>query len=164
MTTLTKKVTRPSKLPAPGNDASARLALELAMNIKSPAAIAAEYGLSTSELSRRLKSEPQLAGQVTEYRKVWNHPMNAAERVRIKTAVLVEDGLPDLWALFTNTENNPNMRLDVHKHLTKLADVEPKREADNDIGSRFNVTIVLPGAEPMEIHAATGAEPIEHAA
>jgi hypothetical protein len=122
------------------------------MGIKPADQVARDYGLEPSELAARLRSDTAFQAQVKEYKQVWLHPSNAAERVRIKTAVLAEDGLVDLWAIFVNPEVNPATRLEVHKHVTKLADVEPRREGEA-MGSRFSVTIVLPGEEPMKVVA-----------
>lgn len=154
---LAQQLTRPSHLPSPGADSSARLALEIAMKIKPAAQVADEYGLTPQELAHRLKTDKQLRLQVAEYAAIWNSPMHAKERVRIKAACMAEDALMDVWAILTNGELNPSVRLDAHKHLTKLADVEPRREGAEG-GSRFSVTINLPGREEMVISAGTDDE------
>ena len=159
MTTLTQQLSSPSRWPSPGADSSSRLALELAMSIKPVKSICEEYDIKPSELKVRLKTDAQLRLQVNEYAQIWNHPMNAKERVQIKSAVMAEDGLMDIWKIFTNPEGNPAVRLDCHRHLTKLADVEPKRDAAEQ-GSRFSVTINLPGeSEPMRVVAQPNPDP-----
>jgi hypothetical protein len=57
---------------------------------------------------------------------------------------MVEDALPDMWHLLANAEVHPNVRLDVHKHLSKLADVEPKKDAP-EVGPQFTLTLNLGG-------------------
>ena len=153
MTRLTQQLTRPSRFPSPGHDASSRLALELAMRIKPAGAVADEYGIPRAELVRRLKTDKAFQAQIAEYQQIWLHPTNAAERVRIKSAVLAEDGLHALWDIFMDRDINPGIRLDCHKHLAKLADVEPRRAAEDAQGSRFAVTINLPNVDPMEVVA-----------
>jgi len=148
---LLQQFTKPSRWPSPGSDDSSRLALDLAMGIKPVAALLDDYGLSAAQMRQRM-ADPNYQAQIREYRRIWSSPMNAAERVRIKTAVMVEDGLTDLWQIMTNAEMNPSVRLDAHKHLTRLADVEPQRSADAG-GSRFSVTINLPGQEQMVVEA-----------
>jgi hypothetical protein len=137
----------------PGEDSSSRLALDLAMNIRAPADIADAYGMTPQELSDLIKSDAQLRLQIREYKQVWSNPMNAVERIRIKAAVMVEDSLLDLWKIMTNEEQSPAVRLDTHRHLSKLADVEPRKDA-GDQGPKFSVTINVPGTtEPMTIDA-----------
>lgn len=153
MTRLTQQLTRPSRFPSPGHDASSRLALELAMRIKPAGAVADEYGIPRAELVRRLKTDKAFQAQIAEYQQIWLHPTNAAERVRIKSAVLAEDGLHALWDIFMDRDINPGIRLDCHKHLAKLADVEPRRDTALDTGPKFSLTLNLGGADPMTIEA-----------
>jgi hypothetical protein len=120
------------------------MALDLAMAIKNPKDIAADYGLPPKELAQRLQTDTAFARQVREYRAIWLSPTNAAERVRIKSAVLAEDGLMEIWRVLVNDDLNPSVRLDAHKHLSKLADVEPRRE-DAQSGPTFSLTLNLGG-------------------
>ena len=149
----------------PAMDTSARLAVDLAMGIKTPAEVAQDYGLTPADLKLRLSKDKQLQHQVRELRQMWNDPTNVTERVRVKAGAMVEDALMDLWHMMTNPENHPGTRLDVHRHLSKLADVEPKRDATDAQGSRFSVIINLPGqSEPMRVVAEqTAALDAEHA-
>jgi len=151
-TNLAQQFSRPSRWPSPGENASSRLALDLAMGIKTPKAIAEDYGLQPQELVQRLQNDRNFSRQVSEYRNVWLHPMNAAERVRIKAAVLAEDGLLEVWRILVSDDINPSVRLDAHKHVSRLADVEPKKDLA-DGGSRFSVTINLPSGEAMQVVA-----------
>ena len=149
-TSLAQQLSRPSRWPSPGQDASSRMALDLAMGIKNPKTIAEDYGLPAQELVQRLQSDASFANQVSEYRKTWLHPMNAAERVRIKAAVLAEDGLIEIWRLLVDDTLNPSVRLDAHKHISKLADVEP-RPADAQSGPTFSLTLNLGGDQAETI-------------
>lgn len=146
-------LTMPSRFPSPGDTGSSRLAFDLATQMRPAADIASDYGMTSQELITRLKTDRQLQLQVSELKRIWNSPLSAAERVRLKTAVMVEDGLTDLWRLMTNSDTAPAVRVDIHRHLAKLADVEPKKDPIEQ-GSRFSVTINLPGAaEPMHVVA-----------
>jgi len=162
MATLKQQIGKVSKWPSPGADSSSRLALELAMNIKNAQQICSEYDLPPNELRYRLNHDKQFRLQVAEYRQIWSHPTNAKERVQIKTATMVEDSLTDIWQILTNPDNNPAIRIDAHKHLSRLADVEPKKDGV-DQGSRFSVTINLPGAEPMQVVADAAVDALEAA-
>ena len=160
-TPLAQQLSRPSRWPSPGQDASSRLALDLAMGIKNPKAIADDYGMPHQELVQRIQTDKAFARQVSEYRRIWLSPTNAAERVRIKAAVLAEDGLMEVWALIVDDTLNPSVRLDAHKHISKLADVEPRRE-DAQSGPTFSLTLNLGGdATETIVMEQTQPEPLD---
>lgn len=156
---LVRQLEEVSRYPMPGSDSSARLALDLAMRVKTADVVAESYGLTRGDLLHRLRTDKQFAMQVKAYKEVWHNPMNAVERTRIKAAVLAEDGLVDVWRLFLDTDVHPSIRLDSYKHICKLGDVEPKAVgADGGGGTRFSVTINLPNCDPMEVVAAIDVE------
>lgn len=159
----TKHITRPDFDPAPGEDGSSRLALELAIGLRPAAEVADAYGLSASEVAHRLRDDKAFASQVMDLKRAWRSSLSAKDRVRMKSEVMVEDALPFLWKLLTNPEVHPGVRLDLHKHLTRLADVEPKPQAQEG-GSRFSVTINLPRQDPVEVSVNTNEVQRERAA
>ena len=155
----TPSTSRVNHRVSPGHD-TARMALDLAQGIKTPKEIAAEYGLTAGELKVLWHKDKQLQKQVSELRRMWNDPTNVTERVRMKAGAMVEDGLMDVWAMLTDVENNPSVRLDAHRHLAKLADVEPKREAGME-GSRFSVVINLPGDNGSDMQQLKVTAPVQ---
>ena len=139
-------------IPPPSADKNARLAFELAVDLKPIDRILREYELDASELRRMLVDDPQLRNQINDIRKSWNSHLSAQERTQLKAALMAEDGLEDLWGMYVNQEIHPGVRVDIHKYLAKLGCVEPKPDAAAG-GSRFHVTINLPNVEPMEVIA-----------
>ena len=120
----------------------AQLALELATGLYPPTDVLRNHGVTKVE-AKALLGDPQFRSMVNEYRKLWNSPLNATERVRLKSAVAVEDGLIELYALYQDVKAHPQSRLEAFKQLVTLSDLAPKPNAVAT-GERFHLTINLP--------------------
>jgi hypothetical protein len=122
----------------------AQLALELATGLYPAADIFKAHGISGTD-AKLMLADPQFRAMVGDYRKLWNSPLNATERVRIKSAVMVEDGLLELHAIFHDVTLAPQARLDAFKQAVVLSDMAPRQNAVQ-AGERFTLTINLPAA------------------
>lgn len=127
---------------------TAQLALELATHLYEPVDVFRNHGLSKED-AKALLEDPQFRSMVREYRKLWNSPMNATERVRLKSAVMVEDGLLELHRIFHDQTLVPAVRLDAFKQAVGLSDLSPKQNAVST-GERFSLTINMPSASAAE--------------
>jgi len=134
------------------------------------AALAAELGaklLPTDEVLRRfqltpqdlrlLLQDPQFRHMITDFRREWNSPMSAKDRIKLKALLMVEDNLLTLHQLFNNDLTNPTARLAAYDQMVKLADAAPKRESAAEGGSKFHLTLNLGAhaAQPFTIDAET---------
>jgi hypothetical protein len=159
----------PSLDAAPGEDASARLAFELASNLKSRKAIAEDFGMTEQELRVRLDRDQQLRQQYKQMRAFWTSPTNLVDRVRVKSGIMVEDSLPMLWNLMRDPKTPVDTRLKVHQHMAKLADLEPRRSmaegGEGSDGPRFSLTLNFGnGEEAYVVPRKPALGPIEDAA
>jgi hypothetical protein len=135
---------QPLKPPNPNFDnIQASLAAELATKLLPLADIMERYSLDATQL-RHLMADTQFKQMIVEYRREWNSPLSARERVRMKSALAVEDGIPELHNIFYNTETNPTARLAAYKQLVDLAEMQPRRE-DAPTGPAFSLTLNLGG-------------------
>lgn len=125
----------------------AQLALELATNLFPAADVFRAHGLDKAGASRLL-ADPQFRHMLRDYRKLWHSPMNATERVRLKSAVAVEDSLAHLHAMFHDVMLAPQARLDAFKQLVALSDMAPRPSSTGADGPRFSLTLNLGGANP----------------
>ena len=82
-----------------------------------------------------------LAQMLDEFTRDWKSPMNVKERIRLKAALAIEDGLIDMYQLFRNPDLAPAARLDAYKQLIALSDTAPRRDEGGDGGSGFSITI-----------------------
>ena len=136
----------------------AALAAELGAKLLPTEEVLKRFGLTPLDL-KQLLQDPQFRHMITDFRREWNSPMSAKDRIKLKALLMVEDNLITLHQLFNNDLTNPTARLAAYDQMVKLADAAPKREAAADGGSKFHLTLNLGAhtAEPFTIDAATQA-------
>ena len=133
------------------------LAAELATGLLPTDEILERHGCTEEQL-KELLTDHQFVSQLREYKKSWNGPLSARERVRMKSALAVEDGLVALYQIFQDNDLAPAARIDAYKQLIGLADMQPKKEGEGT-SSGFNLVLNLGGAqEPITI-SGTAIEP-----
>ena len=130
----------------------ARLAAELVANLRPRKDIAAAYGYTEKQLVKRCKSDKGFLQILTETREIWESDDHVKERVRKKAAMLVEDGLLDIYSIMTDAAVTANVRVSSFESLAKVADVAaPTKDGG---GGAFKVVINLPNKEePVTIGA-----------
>lgn len=129
--------------PIPDDLATAALAAELATRLYPVVDTLKRYGLTKQQL-QLLMRDAQFRHQVAEYRREWESPLSARERVKMKSALAVEDGLIGLYNLYHDATAHPQARLDAFKQLVSLADMQPKPNAQAE-GTKFQLNITLAG-------------------
>lgn len=136
----------------------ARLAAELIANLRPRKDIAAAYGYTEAQLVARVRSDKGFRSVLRNTKEVWESDSNARERVRQKAALLVEDGLLDIYGILTDTQVTPNVRVQSFETLAKVADVAtPTKDGG---GSGFKVVINLPNQQATELRPAIDVEDI----
>ena len=135
--------TTPTVTTLPPNLETAALAAELATRLYPVADTLKRYSLTADQL-KHLMADPQFRHQVTHYRREWSSPLSAKERVRMKSALAVEDGLVELYRLYHDVTAHPQARLDAFKQLVNLADMQPRQNAQTE-GTKFTLNIQLAG-------------------
>jgi hypothetical protein len=120
----------------------AQLALELATGLFDAVQVFRNHGVSKDD-AKALMHDPQFRSMLVGYRKLWHSPMNATERVRLKSAVAVEDGLLELHRLYHDVTLAPQARLDAFKQLVQLSDLAPRPTNAGSDGPRFSLTLNL---------------------
>lgn len=152
----------PTIPPIPANLNRAHLAFELACDLLAQPDILSRFELTKDQLAHLVRHDPQFRHQYRAYKEAWGAPKNTRERVQLKAGLAVEDGMPELYAIFRNPEIATQQRLEAFKQLTNLADVAPKKDG-MDIGSRFTVNINLgtPDAPEVVVLGQSEAEPDE---
>jgi hypothetical protein len=129
------------------NDIDSRLAMELAFEISDLPVILSRHGLTKSELQTKLNN-PAFRNMVREAKAAWNSDLSVKERIRLKSMVLVEDSLLELYGIFHNRELAPTARLEAFKNMAKVATVDAPDKDNADVGSRVQINISIPGVAP----------------
>jgi hypothetical protein len=128
------------------NDVDSRLALELAIEISEIPDIMERYGLTKAQLAAKLDN-PAFKAMVRDYRISWKSDLSVKERIRIKSMVLVEDSLLELYTIFHDKELSANARLDAFKSMSKVATVDAPDREGHQAGERVSININIPGVE-----------------
>lgn len=128
---------------------TAALAAELATRLYPIADTLVRFGLDKAQL-QHLMQDPQFRHQVKEYKREWESPLSAKERVRIKASIMVEDSLLELHRIFHDVAMNPQARLDAFKQAVNLADMQPKANAQPE-QTKFTLNIQLADAPAEKV-------------
>jgi len=139
-------------------DTDSRLAVELAVQIRPIPELLQNYGISKKELSRKLK-DPLFRDMVRQAKTLWSSDLSIKERIRLKSQVLVEDSLLQIFGIVHNPENAIPAKLDAFKQLARVAEVDSPERSKSDTGSRFIVSINLgDSTRPVIIEGERNAE------
>lgn len=140
------------------SDTDSRLAVEIAIQIRPVAEILGVYNLSRKDLVRKLK-DPMFRDMVKQAKSIWSSDLSVKERIRLKSQVLVEDSILEIFSILHNRDNAIPARLDAFKQLARVAEVDQPERGKGDTGSRFTVSINLGDTiKPVVIEGDTNAE------
>lgn len=120
-----------------------QLAREIAMNIQSIETILETHQIDVDTWDR-LKVTPRFVQLLETETSSWNSAINTHERVKLKSAALVEDWLPEAYARMNDTTENLNAKTELAKLVARLAGMGLNNTSITDgSGERFSVTINL---------------------
>lgn len=128
-----------------------QLAREIAMNIQSIETILETHQIDVDTWDR-LKITPRFVQLLETETSSWNSAINTHERVKLKSAALVEDWLPEAYARMNDTTENLNAKTELAKLVARLAGMGLNNTSITDgSGERFSVTINLGGDNSLKI-------------
>ena len=140
-----------------------RLAREIAMDILPLETILKQYDISDetwSKLQLNTKFRVLLGSEVES----WSSALNTYERVKVKSASMLEEWLPTLHSRMSDdTEPLPAV-IEAGKMLAKIAGLGSEKDIGAGIGERFVINISMgPAAQPLEFaKEVTSKVTIEH--
>lgn len=132
------------------SDRDSRLAVEVAVQIRPVAEILQNYNLSRKDLVLKLK-DPMFRGMVKQAKSIWSSDLSIKERIRLKSQVLVEDSLLEIFSVIHNVDMAVPAKLDAFKQLARVAEVDTPERSKGGDGSRFTVSINLGTTAPLII-------------
>lgn len=127
------------------------VAAELAANLKPAPQILAAHNLTTDQF-KAIAATPQFRTIFAEAKRLWHSDTNASERVRAKALMALEQMLLEVVRVVNDPDTAPQAKLEGVKVTARLAGMEKQPDADIG-GSRFSVTINLPGQQARTIEA-----------
>lgn len=120
-----------------------RIAWEIAAEISDVPTICARYALSLSDFRVKLR-DPMFRMAIKEAKALWKSDLNVQQRIRLKSAFLVEDSILDIFAIIKNEQMPAASKLEAFEKLMKVADMAPKTKgADGAVAAGFKVVIQM---------------------
>lgn len=136
------------------NGVDARLIWDLVSNMRPQAEILKQYGLSAGDLAVKAQNE-LFASAYREAQRVWKSDMNIQQRIRLKSAFLLEDSLATLFNIIRQEGVGVTAKLAAIEQLTKISTVanDPKKGEESE---KHSITINIGGdRKPVVITAET---------
>lgn len=134
-------------------DLSPSIAAELAAELAGPEDIRAKYGLTKGQWDR-LRQNPTFRAMVLEALKTFRGSLAAGARITKKAEILLEDALPDLYAIVKNKETPSDTRIKAVSQLAELAGRGKKDMAEAGPRAQgFTLNINVGGDAPVTITA-----------
>lgn len=117
-----------------------KLAREIAMDIQPLETILKQYQITDetwSELQRSTRFKMLLSTEI----ETWQTALNTHERVKIKSAAMLEEWLPSLFARMHAEGEALNSVIEAGKMLARVAGIGEKADIGSAIGERFTINI-----------------------
>ncbi len=135
--------------PANSDITLVKLAREIAMDIQPLAAILKQHSISEEkwvELQTNSKFNALLSSEV----ETWQTALNTHERVKIKSASMLEEWLPTLNTRMSSADEALPAVIEAGKMLARIAGLGMPGDVQGTVGERFVINISMgPQVEPM---------------
>jgi hypothetical protein len=128
------------------NSIDSRLAMELAIEISELPDILQRYDLTKEGLRAKLEN-PAFRNAVKEAKITWNSDLSVKERIRVKSMVLIEDSILEIYNIIHDKDVSPTARIDAFKTLSRTATTDAPDKDGAATGERVHITFNIPGAE-----------------
>ncbi|MDE2101924.1 MAG: hypothetical protein KGL39_32055 [Patescibacteria group bacterium] len=128
------------------------LAREIVTNIRDAPDILRDHGVSESEYAR-LAETSQFKAMLRQAATEWGAVENTHQRVRLKSATLVEQALPDMFSELSNAKEPLSSRVALLNSLAKIGNLGTPEPTAQKAGNSFKLSINLTGSkdEPKTI-------------
>lgn len=126
------------------------LAREIAMDIQPIEVILKQFSLSPSELENITKL-PRFQQLLEEHCLVWQSAMNGADRIKAKSAAVIEDFLPELYNRLHDGKENLLHKIKGAELLAKLAGLGIEKQMGAS-GPGFHLEIHIGDGKPTLVN------------
>lgn len=147
------------KLPEISWSDLAKLAREIAMNIKERHVILKEFKLSDVQYDFLEAHNEFYREALANACREWHAPLSTQERIKVEAAAILEDSLLGLGARIQNKGEGLPGVVEAAKLFAKIAGVGERETASAAPGERFTINIDLGGDRSLTVSSGSGAEP-----
>lgn len=128
-----------------------KLARELAMNIQPLENILEQHGIEQDDFER-LKTHPTFVKLLESETAAWESAVNTHERVKLKSASVIEEWLPELNNRIHDSREALPAKIEAGKLLAKLAGMGlSNMDVSGGAADRFSVTINIGADKQINI-------------
>lgn len=131
----------------------AKLAREIAMDIKETAVVLKEFGLNQTQYDYLAEHNAFFKNALEAACIEWHSPLSTKERVAVAAAAILEDSLPTLGARMQNRGEGLPGVTEAAKLFAKLAGVGERENSGAPSGERFVINIDLGGGKTVALEA-----------
>ena len=138
------------------DDLMVSLAREIAMGMHELGTILQNYKVDADEWEK-IRCHPRFVSVLDAEMEAWNSASNAAERLKVKSATLLEDWLLEANTQLYNEKNALNHKVDLAKLIASMAGVgiTARAGAAEASGGRVSITINMGSNKPLPIRDIT---------
>lgn len=136
----------------------ARLAREIAMNIKERHVVLQDFKLSESQYEFLEKYNEFYQAALRSACIEWQSPLSTTERIKVEAAAILEDSLIGLGARMQNRAEGLPGVVEVAKLFAKVAGVGEREPGQNTPGERFTINIDLGGDKKIVVASSPAPE------
>lgn len=137
----------------------AKLAREIAMNIREQHDILKEFKLSQTQYDFLEANNQFYREALANACREWHAPLNTQERIKVEAAAILEDSLLGLGARIQNKGEGLPGVVEAAKLFAKIAGVGERETGTAAPGERFTINIDLGGDRSLTVSSGSGAEP-----
>lgn len=138
-----------------------KLAREIAIGLNSIETILKHHQIAEEDWLY-ISTHPRFIQYLEQEQATWESALNTHERVKIKSASMIEQWLPDAYKSMTSASETLNGRLEVAKLVSRLAGMGLTGVGvAGETGEKFSVTINLGADSAIKIEKETAPKIIE---
>ena len=120
----------------------AKLARELAVNIRAPKDILADFGLTPEQFDAFIKPNPLFTHALQALIAEWNDAGNAPKRLRLQAQAILEDSMPTVGSRMSDAREDLKDVVSAFKAISQIAGMEGEKTPVG-AGEKFTITINL---------------------
>lgn len=137
-----------------------KLAREIAMGIN-PMEVILEHNKISQDDWEVIQSHPRFLQLLETESSTWGSALNTQERVKVKSAALLEEWLPELYTRMHDPGENLNAKIEAGKLVSRLAGMGLSGTQVTDTTERFSVTINLGADSQLKFEKEIGPRVID---
>lgn len=138
-------------LPSLDAPSLAKLAREMAMDIKERHVVLKDYGLNDTQYEFLEANNEFYRAALQAACTEWHAPLSTSERIKVEAAAILEDALPGLGARMQNKAEGLPGVIEAAKLFAKVAGVGERDAAGAAPGERFTINIDLGGDQKIVV-------------